>query len=107
MTIFDRRTARKVIAAHYGEEFAASVRFLSRSAQIGNRPIVDSAAGKLTLAWQSLAPGSDSAVKVGILHDPSVLEVNWDAPLEMLLRPPGAAQEHVQDEPEASRGVVR
>jgi hypothetical protein len=110
MTILDRNSARKVISAHYGEAFSASAKFLSRSVTIGVRPVVDTMVGRVTLAWQSVAPGRDSAVRVGIVHDPRGIDVDWDVPTEELMRPPGVAQaadEAAIEEPEAGHSAGR
>jgi hypothetical protein len=70
-----RENARRIIRDHYGD--AIKPRFTTRCT-IGVRPLIDTALGRYTLAWRSLATGSDSAVALGRLLPGNTIDWQWD-----------------------------
>lgn len=66
--------ARRIIARHYpGMKF----RILSKSATVGVRPTVDVLVGLPTLVWIRVAPGADSAVRIGRILPDLTTDWNW------------------------------
>lgn len=79
--ITTRDHAKKLIHAYYGAEF--KFRILSTSVTFGVRSMVASLTGQPTLAWYSVAKGTDSAVKIGCVKDGGVdIDWEWTPPLD-------------------------
>lgn len=78
MTILTRSDARRVIASHYpGMPF----KIFHRSMSIGVRPVWETKWNLPTLAWRAVAPGRDSAVRIGILKPSG--DVDWNAEVRL------------------------
>jgi len=63
--IVTQRDARRIIEREYGQDF--DFRLLAKSTQIGVRPMWQIELGKVMLCWLKIAPGKDSAVRIGRL----------------------------------------
>jgi hypothetical protein len=74
MTILSRSGARRLIASHYP---AMPFKIRSRQMSFGARRTCETICGLPTLAWQALTPGSDSAVRIGVLLPSG--DVDWSA----------------------------
>lgn len=71
------KRCERIIARHYGEDFGYIIR--SNAVTYANPPRADIAAGKLHLAWQRLAPGQDSAIRIGrVANDGLIVDWAWE-----------------------------
>ncbi len=69
--------ARRIIARHYGEEFAKGIRFRPHGCSVYVRPSYEAAIGKPTLCSRKLLPGRDSVVRIGRMLPSGAIEWDW------------------------------
>ena len=70
--------ARRIIARHYGDEFAKSIRFTPKGCAVYVRPSYETSFGKPTLCSRKLAPGPDSTVWIGRMSSSGAIDWTWD-----------------------------
>lgn len=71
------KDARKIVAQHYGQEFADSVRFTPKGTSVYCRPSYETGI-KLTLCALKCMPGKDSVVRLGLLLPGGGIDWSWD-----------------------------
>lgn len=70
--------ARKLVAQHYGADFASSIRFVKRQGcTILCRPGYETALGLPTLCWRKLEAGDDALVWIGALTASNSIDWTW------------------------------
>ena len=70
--------ARRIIARHYGDDFAKSIRFTPKGTSVYVRPSYETAFGKPTLCSLKVAPGPDSVVRIGRMHSGGGIDWQWE-----------------------------
>jgi hypothetical protein len=83
--------ARRIIARHYGEDFAKSVRFRANGCAVYVRSFYETSFGKPTLCSRKLAPGPDSVVRIGRMLSSGAIDWAWDDTARVALAKAGAA----------------
>lgn len=73
--------ARKIIKAHYGNDFEFRI---TTGVTLGIRPNYEILSGIPMLAWTRMARGADSVVKIGLCSPTGIVDWNWtnDKPIK-------------------------